>query len=43
MTVDDRFAEDFRQTREDEPVGTRSPVVTGPVADWATDFSHVEP
>ena len=43
MTVDDRFADDFRQTREDEPVGTRSPVITGPVADWATDFSHVEP
>jgi cytochrome P450 len=43
VAVDDRFAEDFRQTREDEPVGTRSPVITGPVADWATDFSHVEP
>ena len=43
MAVDDRFAEDFRQTREDEPFGTRSPVITGPVTDWATDFSHVEP
>jgi cytochrome P450 len=43
VTADDRFAEDFRQTREDEPVGTRSPVITGPVTDWATDFSHVEP
>ena len=43
MAVDDRFAEDFRQTREDEPLGTRSPVITGPVTDWATDFSHVEP
>jgi cytochrome P450 len=43
VAVDDRFAEDFRQTRDDEPVGTRSPVITGPVTDWATDFSHVEP
>jgi cytochrome P450 len=43
VAVDDRFAENFRQTREDEPVGTRSPVITGPVTDWATDFSHVEP
>jgi cytochrome P450 len=43
VTVDDRFAGDFRPTREDEPVGTRSPVVTGPVTDWAADFSHVEP
>jgi len=43
MAVDDRFTEAFRETREDEPVGTRSEVVTGPVSDWATDFSHVEP
>jgi len=43
VAVDDRFAEDFRQTREEEPLGTRSPVITGPVTDWATDFSHVEP
>jgi cytochrome P450 len=43
MTADDRFTEDFRQTREDEVIGTIAEVVTGPVADWATDFSHVEP
>src|SRR5215469_4464171 len=43
MAVDDRFAEDFRETRDDEYIGTRSEVITGPVADWATDFSHVEP
>jgi cytochrome P450 len=41
--IDDRFAEDFRQTREEGPIGIRSPVITGPVTDWATDFSHVEP
>ena len=31
------------QTREDEPLGTRSEIITGPVSDWATDFSHLEP
>ncbi len=43
MAVDDRFTQDFRETGEDELLGTRSEVVTGPVSDWATDFSHVEP
>jgi hypothetical protein len=43
VTVDDRFAKDFRETREDEPLGTRNEIITGPVADWATDFSHLEP
>jgi cytochrome P450 len=43
MTADDRFTDDFRETREDEVIGTIAEVVTGPVADWATDFSHVEP
>src|SRR5580704_5212916 len=43
MTADDRFTDDFRETREDEVIGTIAEVVTGPVADWATDFSHLEP
>jgi cytochrome P450 len=44
MTVDDRFAEGlFREPEENEPVGVRSEIVTGPVSDWATDFSHLEP
>jgi cytochrome P450 len=43
MTADDRFTEDFRGSRADEVIGTRSEVITGPVTDWATDFSHVEP
>jgi cytochrome P450 len=43
MAADDRFTEAFRETREDEVLGTIAEVVTGPVADWATDFSHVEP
>jgi hypothetical protein len=40
MTVDDRFSRD-REER-DEDFGTRSEIITGPVADWATDFSHFE-
>jgi cytochrome P450 len=43
MAIDERFSRDFRESREDEPVGTRNPIVTGPVSDWATDFSHLEP
>ncbi|MET7337906.1 cytochrome P450 [Nonomuraea sp. NPDC005650] len=43
MSVDDRFSQDFRETGDDQPLGTRSEIVTGPVADWATDFSHLEP
>ncbi|MEV0968338.1 cytochrome P450 [Microtetraspora glauca] len=42
MTADDRFAEDFRQARADLPLGTRNEIITGPVSDWATDFSHLE-
>ncbi|MER6008038.1 cytochrome P450 [Nonomuraea angiospora] len=43
MTVDDRFSQDFRGTGDDPPLGTRNEIVTGPVSDWATDFSHLEP
>ncbi|MEV0143485.1 MULTISPECIES: cytochrome P450 [unclassified Nonomuraea] len=44
MTVDDRFTEDFREQRGDEPPpGVRTDPVIGPVSDWATDFSHMEP
>ena len=43
MAADDRFSTDFRDSREEELLGTRSEIITGPVADWATDFSHMEP
>jgi cytochrome P450 len=43
MAVDDRFTRDFRETAEERPLGTRNEITTGPVADWATDFSHLEP
>jgi cytochrome P450 len=44
VTVDERFNEDMLARREQTfPLGTRSKIVTGPVKDWATDFSHLEP
>ncbi|WP_248958455.1 cytochrome P450 [Sphaerisporangium perillae] len=43
MTVDDRFSQDIRETRTDLPLGTRNEIITGPVSDWATNFSHLEP
>ena len=43
MTVDDRFAHDYAEPDDDQPQGTRNEIVTGPVSDWATDFSHLEP
>src|SRR5271169_1833668 len=41
MAIDNRFA--YQEPAGEEPEGVRSEVVTGPVSDWATDFSHVEP
>jgi cytochrome P450 len=43
MSIDERFSKDFREDRADQPLGTRNEIVTGPVSDWATDFSHLEP
>ncbi|WP_336204165.1 cytochrome P450 [Nonomuraea sp. LPB2021202275-12-8] len=43
MAVDDRFTEDFRESEDDQALGTRSEIITGPVSDWASDFSHLEP
>ncbi len=43
MTVDDRFVDDYREGRRELPPGTRNEIITGPVSDWATDFSHLEP
>ena len=43
MTADDRFPRAPRESVEDEEQGTRSEITTGPVSDWATDFSHLEP
>jgi cytochrome P450 len=43
MTVDDRFTRDLSEAGDDEMLGTRNEIITGPVSDWATDFSHLEP
>jgi cytochrome P450 len=43
MAVDERFARDITEMADEEDFGTRNEPVSGPVSDWATDFSHVEP
>ena len=43
MAVDNRFAQQHWEKRNGESPGIRSEIVTGPVANWATDFSHAEP
>jgi cytochrome P450 len=44
MTADERFTEEYLRAGDDDaPLGVRNEVITGPVADWATDFSHLEP
>jgi cytochrome P450 len=43
VAVDDRTAADFQHVAPDVSLGRRNEPVTGPVADWATDFSHLEP
>jgi cytochrome P450 len=43
MSADDRFDQDYRELRTAPELIQRNEVMTGPVSDWATDFSHVEP
>src|SRR5216683_6570298 len=43
MAVDDRFSQAPREPGDDQPLGTCNAIITGPVSDWATDFSHLEP
>jgi cytochrome P450 len=43
MPVDDRFARDAAKIRDRVSESTSSEVIDGPVTDWATDFSHVDP
>src|SRR5579862_7778335 len=44
MAADERFTEEYlRGPGDDAPLGVRNEVITGPVSDWATDFSHLEP
>jgi cytochrome P450 len=43
MAAGNRFAHDRWARRDGGSAGTRSEIVTGPVSDWATDFSHLDP
>src|SRR6266576_731563 len=43
MAVDERFPRDLADQDQAEPEGSFNEIITGPVADWATDFSHLEP
>jgi cytochrome P450 len=44
MTTDERFTgADFEARRLERNEGQRSEIISGPVTDYATDFSHVEP
>lgn len=43
MAVDERFPQDPRDVAEEAEAGVRNEIITGPVSDWATDFSHLEP
>jgi cytochrome P450 len=42
VSVDDRSFSDAETLRSDPALGTFSEVRTGPVTDWATDFSHTD-
>jgi cytochrome P450 len=42
VTVDERFPRDLKAADDNEPIGTRNEIITGPVSDWSTDFSHLE-
>jgi cytochrome P450 len=43
MTVDNRFAQDRWEKRDGESLGVLNEIATGPVSDWAADFSHMDP
>jgi cytochrome P450 len=44
MGYEDRFTRAADIDVEDELlIGTRNEIITGPVSDWASDFSHLEP
>jgi cytochrome P450 len=43
MTTDNRFSQELREERNEQQTGTLSEAITGPVSDWATDFSHADP
>ena len=42
MAADERFPMVVKEADEAEPIGVRNEIITGPVRDWAADFSHLE-
>jgi cytochrome P450 len=42
VAVVNRLAADRWEKRDGQSHGTRSEIITGPVSDWASDFSHME-
>ena len=43
MSIDERFSQETREAENERYQGTLSEPMTGPVTDWATDFSHADP
>ena len=43
MTAAGRFTQGSWNSRNGGSAGTRSEIVTGPVGDWAADFTHLDP
>jgi hypothetical protein len=43
MATDDRFFQVPQEISDEADLGVRNEIITGPVSDWATDFSHLEP
>src|SRR5579875_61846 len=43
MTADERFSPDFAAALRRRRLNRRNKVMSGPVTDWSTDFSHLEP
>ena len=43
MAVDNRFGPEYREAEDESAMFIRNEIITGPVSDWATDFSHLEP
>ncbi len=43
MTATEPYSDDFAAGLAGGIIGEQSEVITGPVSDWATDFSHTEP
>jgi cytochrome P450 len=43
MATGGRFAQDRWEKGDERSPGIYSEIVTGPVSDWATDFSHMDP